>query len=101
MNTSHQKVVIIGGGSAGITVAARLLRKGYGDVSIIEPSDTHYYQPLWTLVGGGQADIAPTARPEASVMPRAPIGFVARRQRSTRIPTPSRVPTEARTPTTR
>lgn len=70
MNTSHQKVVIIGGGSAGITVAARLLRKGYDDVSIIEPSDTHYYQPLWTLVGGGQADIAPTARPEASVMPK-------------------------------
>lgn len=70
MNTSHQKVVIIGGGSAGITVAARLLRKGYDDVSIIEPSDTHYYQPLWTLVGGGQADVAPTARPEASVMPK-------------------------------
>lgn len=70
MNTSHHKVVIIGGGSAGISVAARLLRKGYRDVSIIEPSDTHYYQPLWTLVGGGQADIGPTARPEASVMPK-------------------------------
>lgn len=70
MNTSHHKVVIIGGGSAGISVAARLLRKGYRDVSVIEPSDTHYYQPLWTLVGGGQAEIASTARPEASVMPK-------------------------------
>jgi len=70
MNTSHHKVVIIGGGSAGISVAARLLRKGYRDVSVIEPSNTHYYQPLWTLVGGGQADIGPTARPEASVMPK-------------------------------
>jgi len=70
MKNTHHKVVIIGGGSAGITVAARLLRKGYGDVAIIEPSTTHYYQPLWTLVGGGQAEIASTARSEAAVMPK-------------------------------
>ena len=65
----HQ-ILIIGGGTAGITVAARLLRKDYPDVAIIEPSETHYYQPLWTLVGGGQAKASTTARPEASVMPK-------------------------------
>ncbi len=65
----HQ-ILIIGGGTAGITVAARLLRKNYPDVAIIEPSETHYYQPLWTLVGGGQAKASTTARPEASVMPK-------------------------------
>ena len=65
----HQ-VLIIGGGTAGITVAARLLRKEFSDVAVIEPSDQHYYQPLWTLVGGGQASAAETERPEASVMPR-------------------------------
>ena len=32
-------------------VAARLLRKGHTDVAVIEPSEVHYYQPLWTLVG--------------------------------------------------
>ncbi|OFB36141.1 pyridine nucleotide-disulfide oxidoreductase [Mycolicibacterium sp. (ex Dasyatis americana)] len=64
------EVLIIGGGTAGITVAARLLRKHYTDVAIIEPSDKHYYQPLWTLVGGGQATSAETERAEASVMPR-------------------------------
>ncbi|TMS53516.1 FAD/NAD(P)-binding oxidoreductase [Mycobacterium sp. DBP42] len=64
------EVLIIGGGTAGITVAARLLRKHYTDVAIIEPSDKHYYQPLWTLVGGGQATAAETERAEASVMPR-------------------------------
>jgi sulfide:quinone oxidoreductase len=53
--TTKREILIIGGGTAGITVAARLLRKGHRDVAIIEPSDTHYYQPLWTLVGGGQA----------------------------------------------
>ncbi len=69
MNAKHH-VLVVGGGTAGITVAARLLRKGYTDVAVIEPSDRHYYQPLWTLVGGGQADAASTERSEASVMPK-------------------------------
>lgn len=64
------EVLIIGGGTAGVTVAARLLRKHYTDVAVIEPSDKHYYQPLWTLVGGGQATADETERAEASVMPR-------------------------------
>lgn len=70
MITNTHKVLIVGGGTAGITVAARLFRKGYSDVAILEPSDTHYYQPLWTLVGGGQAKASTTARPEASVIPK-------------------------------
>mgnify|MGYP001036226640 FL=1 len=48
------KVLIVGGGTAGITVAARLRKKlKAGEMAIIEPSTKHYYQPLWTLVGGG------------------------------------------------
>ncbi|WP_370329208.1 FAD-dependent oxidoreductase [Mycolicibacterium hippocampi] len=70
MITAKHRVLIVGGGTAGITVAARLLRKGHDDVAVIEPSDTHYYQPLWTLVGGGQAKASTTARSEASVMPK-------------------------------
>ncbi|BBX19556.1 pyridine nucleotide-disulfide oxidoreductase [Mycolicibacterium duvalii] len=70
MATAKHQIVIVGGGTAGISVAARLLRRGYSDVAVIEPSETHYYQPLWTLVGGGQAEASTTARPEASVMPR-------------------------------
>ncbi|QZT61151.1 NAD(P)/FAD-dependent oxidoreductase [Mycolicibacterium austroafricanum] len=69
MTTGKHKIVIVGGGTAGISVAARLLRKGHTDVAVIEPSEVHYYQPLWTLVGGGQAKAATTARTEASVMP--------------------------------
>jgi sulfide:quinone oxidoreductase len=68
--TAKHQVLIVGGGTAGITVAARMLRKGYSDVAVIEPSTEHYYQPLWTLVGGGQATAASTGRPEASVMPK-------------------------------
>ncbi|CDO05958.1 NAD(P)/FAD-dependent oxidoreductase [Mycolicibacterium cosmeticum] len=70
ISAKHQ-VVIVGGGTAGITVAARLLRKGFADVAVIEPSDKHYYQPLWTLVGGGQAKASTTERAESSVMPKA------------------------------
>jgi len=52
-NLSHQ-IVIIGGGSAGIATAASLLkRKSTLDIAIIEPAEEHFYQPGWTMVGGG------------------------------------------------
>jgi sulfide:quinone oxidoreductase len=73
MITNIHNIVIIGGGTAGVTVAARLFRKGYRDVAIIEPSETHYYQPLWTLVGAGHTKASTTARPQASVMPRGAV----------------------------
>lgn len=48
------KVLIIGGGTAGITVAAQLKNKiAKLEVQIFEPSEYHYYQPLYTLVGAG------------------------------------------------
>ncbi len=65
----HQ-IVIIGGGSAGISVAARLRHAGQNDIAIIDPASVHYYQPLWTLVGGGQSKVETTARPQASVIPK-------------------------------
>ena len=70
MSVERRRVVIVGGGAAGITVAARLRRAGLDDVVVIEPSDRHYYQPLWTLVGGGVVRAAASVRAEAQVMPR-------------------------------
>jgi sulfide:quinone oxidoreductase len=70
-SSTHHRIVIVGGGTAGTAVAARLLRTGQRDVAVIEPSDVHYYQPLWTLVGGGLADVAKTVRPERAVLPKA------------------------------
>ncbi|NNC15084.1 NAD(P)/FAD-dependent oxidoreductase [Corallococcus exiguus] len=67
--SEHHRVLIIGGGTAGITVAARLRRKGVQGVAVLEPSAQHFYQPLWTLVGAGAADIASTVRPEADYIP--------------------------------
>lgn len=69
--SSHHQVLIIGGGSAGIMVAAQLLKqKNAKDVAIIEPADTHYYQPAWTLVGAGTYDYEKTARPMSSIIPK-------------------------------
>jgi sulfide:quinone oxidoreductase len=65
------KILIVGGGNAGISVAARLLNKDKSlDIAIVEPSDKHYYQPAWTLVGGGTFDIKATVRNEADVLPK-------------------------------
>ncbi|MGW1717598.1 FAD-dependent oxidoreductase, partial [Streptomyces sp. NPDC002156] len=66
----HHRVLIVGGGTAGITAAARLRRAGVTGIAVLEPADVHWYQPLWTLVGGGRAPLGITRRPEASVMPR-------------------------------
>ena len=68
--SEHHRIVVVGGGTAGITVAARLCRAlDEPDVAIVEPSPTHYYQPLWTLVGGGVVDREESARPEADLIP--------------------------------
>ena len=67
---THQ-VVVIGAGAAGTSVAASLLRQRPGlDVAIVEPSDVHYYQPAFTLVGGGAYSLAKTARPQAQTLPK-------------------------------
>ncbi|MBI0579927.1 NAD(P)/FAD-dependent oxidoreductase [Neobacillus cucumis] len=66
------KVVIVGGGSAGITVAARLLKESralYGEIAIIDPAEKHYFQPLWTLVGGGVVDKKVTEREQSTLIP--------------------------------
>jgi cysteine synthase len=49
----HQ-VLIVGGGTAGITVAAILKRRAPdANIVIVEPAHDHYYQPAFTLVGAG------------------------------------------------
>ena len=68
---AHHQILIIGGGTAGIMTAAQLLKqKKSNSVAIIEPADTHYYQPAWTLVGAGTYDYEKTARPMSSLIPR-------------------------------
>ncbi|MCE2792553.1 MAG: FAD/NAD(P)-binding oxidoreductase [Planctomycetota bacterium] len=65
------RVVIVGGGAGGITVAARLAQSGGPlQIQIVEPSDKHYYQPLWTLVGAGVFPREESERNEADLIPQ-------------------------------
>ena len=68
---AHADVVIVGGGAAGIAVAASLRRRMPDlDIALIDPAEVHYDQPGWTLVGGGVFRAATTARTMASLIPR-------------------------------
>lgn len=67
---AHHQVLIIGGGSAGITVAAMLRNKPNPPaVTIVDPSEKHYYQPIWTLVGAGVFPKEVSERSEADYIP--------------------------------
>ncbi|WP_322015119.1 FAD/NAD(P)-binding oxidoreductase [Paraburkholderia sp. J12] len=68
--TATYDIVVIGGGLAGITVTSSLLRRTRNlSIAIVEPNDEHFYQPAWTLVGGGAFDVKKTRRSMASVIP--------------------------------
>lgn len=68
---THYPILVVGGGNAGISVSAQLLNKNKKlQLAIIEPSDKHYYQPAWSLVGAGIFNKAKTERSEASVIPK-------------------------------
>lgn len=64
-------VVIVGGGAAGVSVAASLKARKPGlEIAVIDPADIHYYQPGWTMVGAGVFEAAETARTMGSLIPR-------------------------------
>jgi sulfide:quinone oxidoreductase len=64
-------VVIVGAGTSGIAMAASLKARKPGlEVAIIDPADAHYYQPGWTMVGGGIFDAEDTVRTMGSLIPK-------------------------------
>ncbi|NCN86168.1 MAG: TIGR01244 family phosphatase [Sphingomonadales bacterium] len=68
--TSRFNVVIVGGGSAGIATAASMLKRNRKiSLAIIDPADDHYYQPGWTMVGGGAFSAEFTHRKEKDLIP--------------------------------
>ncbi|NVK40739.1 MAG: TIGR01244 family phosphatase [Oceanospirillaceae bacterium] len=70
MSGPRHDVLIVGGGAGGQAVAGSLLRRQPDlDIAIVEPRTEHYYQPGWTLVGGGVFDRRDTVRPMEKVMP--------------------------------
>lgn len=64
------RVVVVGGGNAGLSVAGRLRRAGVRDIVVIEPRGDHHYQPILSHVAGGTAPARKAVRDQGSVTPR-------------------------------
>ncbi|MBL8233274.1 MAG: NAD(P)/FAD-dependent oxidoreductase [Bryobacterales bacterium] len=64
------KIVIIGGGAAGLDIAARLNRElAQPDITVVDPATTHFYQPGFTLIACGEFDANEVQREQSSLMP--------------------------------
>ncbi|WP_321822322.1 MULTISPECIES: TIGR01244 family sulfur transferase [unclassified Burkholderia] len=68
---ARHDIVIVGAGAAGVAVASSLLARDASlDIAVIDPADTHYYQPGWTMVGAGVFRPDTTARRIVDLLPR-------------------------------
>ena len=65
----HHTLLIVGGGAAGVSVANNMRRQNRDiDIAIIEPSEKHYYQPGFTIIGGGAYTLKQATRNEADLI---------------------------------
>ncbi len=68
--SNRYDVLVIGGGAAGCAVTASLLKRDASlRIGVIEPSEQHYYQPGWTMVGAGVFTRSQTERPMVECIP--------------------------------
>ena len=66
----NYQILVVGGGTAGIMVASQLKKANSKlKIGLIEPAETHYYQPAWTLVGANAYNFDDTARTMKSLIP--------------------------------
>ncbi len=84
---AHYQVVVVGAGSAGLTVASQLMNTpNPPEVAIIDPAEKHYYQPLWTLIGAGVFPKEESERDQEAFIPygatwiKAPVASFQPRQ---------------------
>ncbi|XGA80262.1 FAD/NAD(P)-binding oxidoreductase [Halomonas sp. CH40] len=68
---TQARIVVVGGGASGMAMANRLAtRLRGGTITLIEPRDTHHYQPGWTLVASGVWHPEKTMRPNSDFVPQ-------------------------------
>ena len=69
MSQKNHTILIVGGGAAGVSIANNMRRKNSDiDIAIVEPSEVHYYQPAFTIIGGGAYTLAKATRKEADLI---------------------------------
>lgn len=59
----HYDVLVVGGGSGGLAICASLKKRDSSlRIAVVEPSHKVFYQPGWTMVGGGVFNAKQTKR---------------------------------------
>lgn len=69
MGEDRHDIVVVGGGNAGVSLAARLMRRGRRTVTLVESQPVHRYRPLLNYVGAGEAGMSSLERPAHAVVP--------------------------------
>ena len=65
----HFALLIVGGGAAGVSVANNMHRKNPTmAIGLIEPSEKHYYQPGFTIIGGGAYTLKQATKEEKDLI---------------------------------
>lgn len=68
--SSTYDVVVVGAGAGGLAAASSLLKRNKNiRIAVVDPSETHDYQPGWTMVGGGIFSQESTRRSMQTVIP--------------------------------
>jgi sulfide:quinone oxidoreductase len=76
MKHGHYNVLIVGGGAAGTSIANDVTKRNPSlTVGLIEPSSTHYYQPAFTLIGGGVFKFKKAQKKQADLLPQSVTWF--------------------------
>lgn len=70
-SNAKAKVVIVGGGAAGLSMAARLTNwLSQPNITLIDPSDRQFYQPGYTMIAGGIFTANEVHRPQEEFIPK-------------------------------
>lgn len=70
MPKSNYKILILGAGAGGISIAAKLKRNfNDGEIAIVDPSESHFYQPLWTIAGAGLMSKFDSEKKQKDIIP--------------------------------
>lgn len=69
MSGQHHTLLIVGGGAAGVSVANNMRRQNAAiAIGLIEPSEKHYYQPGFTIIGGGAYTLKQATKEEKNLI---------------------------------
>lgn len=65
------KMLVVGAGTGGCSMAAKLAPVvGANKTIILDPSERHYYQPMFTMIGGGMKHLPESYRLMKTVLPK-------------------------------